>query len=377
MSEEKTEQPTHKRLRDARKDGQTSKSADLADAAAIAGVTGVLALAATYFSGALRAIVDTALHFVSESHDAPLMYARLFDLGKDALIVVVPCVGIAAFAAVAALMPQVGLQIATKPVVPDLKHVNPVDGVKRIFSWHTVIDLAKMVVKAAIIGVVMWFTIRWMLPLIVGSLYQPLPELSKLFWSLVIKLFFVAVVVFIVIGMIDVKLQRMLFLHKLKMSKDEIKREHKQMDGDPKIKAERRRLARELVNSAAPAQRVGFANALIVNPTHYAVAIRYAPEEHPLPLVIARGADESAAQLRRFAQQANVPIIGNPPVARALYKVGIDEPIPEALFETVAAILRWVDAIGASGPRGASGASGARDAQADEDAAPGMESGHV
>jgi type III secretion protein U len=210
-----------------------------------------------------------------------------------------------------------------------------------------VIDLVKMIVKAAIIGVVMWFTIKWILPLIVGSLYQPLPELSKLFWSLLIKLFAVAVAVFIVIGVIDVKLQRVLFLRKLKMSKDEVKRERKQMDGDPKIKAERKKLAREFATSAAPAQRVGFANALIVNPTHYAVAIRYAPAEHPLPLVIARGMDESAAQLRRFARDANVPIIGNPPVARALYKIGIDEPIPEELFETVAAILRWVDAIGA------------------------------
>ena len=347
MSEQKTEKPTEKRLRDARKDGETSKSADLADAASMAAVTGVLAFAATSFGGAARAIVHTALGFVTERHDLTLLLARTFDLGREALFVVVPCVGAAALSAVAALMPQVGFKVATKPVVPDLKHVNPVDGVKRIFSWRTLIDLAKMVVKAAIIGAVMWFTIRWMLPLIVGSLYQPLPELSKLFWSLVVKLFFVAIAVFFMVSVIDVKLQRMLFLHKLKMSKDEIKRERKQMDGDPKIKAERKKLARELVNSAAPAQRVGFANALIVNPTHYAVAIRYAPEEHPLPLVVARGMDESAAQLRRYAQEANVPIIGNPPVARALYKVGLDEPIPEELFETVAAILRWVEAIGA------------------------------
>jgi type III secretion protein U len=347
MSEEKTEQPTDKRLRDTRKDGETSKSADLVDAATMAAVVGVLAFAAASFGGALRSIVTTALEFASGNHDQPLMYGKLFDLGKQALIVIVPCVGAAALAAVAALMPQVGFQIATKPVVPDLKHVSPVDGVKRIFSWRTVIDLVKMIVKAAIIGVVMWFTIKWILPLIVGSLYQPLPELSKLFWSLLIKLFAVAVAVFIVIGVIDVKLQRVLFLRKLKMSKDEVKRERKQMDGDPKIKAERKKLAREFATSAAPAQRVGFANALIVNPTHYAVAIRYAPAEHPLPLVIARGMDESAAQLRRFARDANVPIIGNPPVARALYKVGIDEPIPEELFETVAAILRWVDAIGA------------------------------
>ncbi|RZF23805.1 flagellar type III secretion system protein FlhB [Paraburkholderia sp. UYCP14C] len=345
MSEEKTEQPTVKRLRDTRKDGETSKSADLVDGATMAAVVGVLAAAS--FGGALRTIVSTALEFASGSHDQPLMFGKLFELGKQALIVIVPCVGAAALAAVAALIPQVGFQIATKPVVPDLKHVSPVDGVKRIFSWRTVIDLVKMVIKAIVIGLVMGFTIRSILPLIVVSLYQSPPELSKVFWSLLIKVFAVAVAVFIVIGLVDVKLQRVLFLRNLKMSKDEVKRERKQTDGDPEIKAERKRLARKFSTSAAPAQRMGFANALIVNPTHYAVAIRYVPAEHPLPLVIARGMDESAAQLRRFARDANVPIIGNPPVARTLYKVGIGESIPEELFETVAAILRWVDAIGA------------------------------
>ncbi|UIF88543.1 type III secretion system export apparatus subunit SctU [Cupriavidus sp. UYPR2.512] len=347
MSEDKTERPTKKRLRDTRKDGETSKSADLVDAATIAAVVGLLSFSTASLGGALHSIVSIALEFASGNHDQPLMFGKLFDLGTQALIVIAPCVGAAALAAVAALFPQVGFQIATKPVLPDLKHVSPIDGAKRIFSWRTVIDLLKMVIKSTIIGAVMWFTIKRTLPLMVGSLYQPLPELSKLFWSLLIKLFAVAAVVFIVIGLVDMKVQRVLFLRKLKMSKYEVKREHKQMEGDPKIKKERKKLARELATSAAPTHRVGFANALIVNPTHYAVAIRYAPSEHPLPLVVARGVDESAAQLRRIARDWNVPILGNPPVARALYKVGIDEPIPEELFETVAAILRWVDAIGA------------------------------
>ncbi|MEX3640081.1 type III secretion system export apparatus subunit SctU [Paraburkholderia sp. BR14320] len=346
MSEEKTEKPTVKRLRDARKDGETSKSADLVDAATMAAVVGVIAFAAASFSGALRAIVSTALQFSSGSRGLSVMFDALFELGKQALTVIAPCVGAATLAAVVALVSQVGFQVTTKPVVPDLKHVSAVDGVKRIFSWRTVIDLVKAVIKASVIGAVMGFTISSILPLIVVSLYQSPAGLSKVLWSLLIKLFAVAVVVFIVLGLADVKLQRVLFLRKLKMSKDEVKRERKHMDGAPEIKAERKKRAREFATSAAPAQRVGLANALIVNPTHYAVAIRYAPSEHPLPLVIARGMDESAAQLRGFARDANVPIVGNPSIARALYKVGIDEPIPEKLFETVAAILRWVDAIG-------------------------------
>ncbi|OAJ62863.1 type III secretion system export apparatus subunit SctU [Paraburkholderia ginsengiterrae] len=348
MSDEKTEQPTEKRLRDARKEGQVSKSTDLTDSVTMSAVIGVLILASGSFAGAFRAIVATALDFVSGDHSLANLFGKMTSVGGQSLLVVVPFVLIGAVAALAALIPQVGFKVATKPVVPNPMNASPINGFKRIFSWRTVIELVKMIIKAVIIGFVMWFTIKWMLPLIVGSLYQPLPQLSKMFWDLLLKLCSIAAGVFVVIGSADVKLQHAMFIRKMRMSKDEVKREHKQQEGDPKIKGERRRLAREFASSAGTQQRVGFANALIVNPTHYAVAIRYAPSEHPLPLVTAKGMDESAAQLRGFAQQANVPIIGNPPVARALYKVGLDEPIPEELFETVAAILRWVEAIGAN-----------------------------
>jgi type III secretion protein U len=355
MSEEKTEKPTRKRLRDARKDGEVSKSADLADAVSMLAVIVVLVLAAGMFADAMHVIVTVALGYVSTGREMPDLYARMFKMGGEALLVAVPCVLVAALGGVAALVPQVGLSIAMKPVVPDLGHASPVAGIKRLFTWRTLIELAKMLVKALLVGTVMWFTVKWMLPLIVGSLYQSLSGLASMFWSLTVKLCAIAAVVFVVIGAIDARLQQTMFLRKMRMSKDEIKRERKQQEGDPKIKGERKRLARELVNSATPRMRVGLANALIVNPTHYAVAIRYAPSEHPLPLVTAKGMDEAAAELRRYAQETDVPIIGNPPVARALYKIAIDEPVPEELFETVAAILRWVEAVGAR--RGATTAS--------------------
>jgi type III secretion protein U len=347
MSEEKTEDPTEKRLRDAREDGEVAKSTDLTDAVTMAAALATLMLAAGAFAGAIRAIVATALDFVPGDHSLPDLFAKTFSFGTRALIVIVPCVGAAAAASIAALIPQIGFQISMKPVVPDLANASPVSGIKQIFSSRTLIELAKMLVKAVVIACTMWVTIRWMLPLVVGSLYQPLPQLSKMFWDMLIKLCAVAAVAFGVIGAIDIKIQQVLFMRKQRMSKDEVKREYKEQEGDPLIKGERKKLARQWATEDPPRLRVGFANALIVNPTHYAVAIRYAPNEHPLPLVTAKGMDESAAQLRHFAQEASVPIIGNPPVARALYKVGIDEPIPEELFETVAAILRWVESIGA------------------------------
>jgi len=155
-----------------------------------------------------------------------------------------------------------------------------------------------------------------------------------------------AAAVFLIIAAFDYFLQYQQHMKGLRMSKDEIKRERKQQDGDPVIKQERKRLGREMA-TAAPRERVSAANLMVVNPTHYAVAIRYAPLEHPLPRVVAKGLDEHALELRRLAAEAAVPIVGNPPVARRLFKVDVDAPIPPELFETVAALLRWVDAIGA------------------------------
>jgi type III secretion protein U len=346
MSDEKTEEPTDKKLKDARKEGQVSRSSDLTDSISMLAVVVLLVGGASRFSDAMRAVVNTAMGFVDGDHSLTNMNTQLYRLGGVALSAIVPCVCVAALAAVAGSLGQVGIQIATKPVTPDPKAVSPAAGLKRIFSVRTLIECAKMVVKAAIIFCVMWESIKWLFPLIVGSLYQPLPGLVRMFWDILLKLFMVAAAVFVLVGAADVKLQSFMFLKKMKMSKDEVKREHKNQEGDPRIKGERRRLARELA-TAPPQAKVGMANMMVVNPTHYAVAVRYAPDEHPLPRVIAKGMDEQAAHLRHAARDAGVPIIGNPPVARALYKVGVDQPIPEELFETVAAILRWVEAIGA------------------------------
>ncbi|WP_338861773.1 type III secretion system export apparatus subunit SctU (plasmid) [Mycetohabitans rhizoxinica] len=346
MSDEKTEEPTEKRLRDARRDGQVAKSTDLTDAAIMCASIAVLVAAASMFTDAFRALIHTTLDFVTTNRSNTMLVASAFKLGRQSLTIIVPCVAATALCAFAALFAQVGFQISTKPVTPNPTAVNPASGIKRIFSLRTVVDMTKSLLKAALVACVMWYTIRGLIPLIATSLYQPLPELSRLFWTVLLKLFSAAALVFIVIAALDFKLQKFLFTRQMRMSKDEIKREYKQQEGDPQLKGERKRIAREWAQEAPPRLRVGLANALIVNPTHYAVAIRYAPEECPLPVVIAKGHDESAVELRRYAAQARVPIIGNPPIARALHRVKIDEPIPEALFEAVAAILRWVDSLG-------------------------------
>ncbi|WGS54185.1 type III secretion system export apparatus subunit SctU [Paraburkholderia sp. D15] len=347
MSDEKTEKPTEKKLREARRDGEVSKSTDLVDGVLLAAGVLVLVACGDMIVDAARSSLNIALHFVAGDHDMVTLAVALQQIGSRLAGAVLMPVAAAFVAAIVALAPQTGFQISMKPVAFKLGAVSPMAGIKKIFSARALIDLLKMIVKGAIVSLVMWQTIKSLMPMVVGSLYQPLPQLSRLFAGVVLKLFGVAALVFILMGAADVKLQKWLFIRSKKMSKDEIKREYKQDEGDPVIKGERRRLAREMATSA-PRPKVGAANVMVVNPTHYAVAVRYAPEENPLPVIIAKGFDEEAARLRREAQMANVPIVGNPPVARALYKVELGAPIPEELFETVAAILRWVDSLGAA-----------------------------
>lgn len=348
MSGEKTERPTSKRLRDARQDGQVSKSAEFSDAMSMSLVAGLLWSAGNHFIEAVRGILSVALHFSPSNQDLGVISASLYKIGIHALAVVLPCVLASAIAATITSLAQVGVVVAMKPATPNLDSVNPAAGLKRMFSLRTVIELVKVVVKALLVGGVMWYTLAGLFPLVVGSLRQPLIGLSTMFWELSIKLIFIACSAFLIIGIIDMRLQKFIFIRQMRMSKDDIKREYKQQEGDPLIKGERQRLARQLATASPERkQTVGLANVVLVNPTHFAVAVRYAPREHPFPRVIEKGMGQSAALIRRYAEELGTPIIGNPPVARALYKVDLGGPIPQELFETVAAILRWVDAISA------------------------------
>jgi type III secretion protein U len=343
MSDDKTEQPTEKRLRKARQDGEVAKSTDLVDGTLLA--VGVVMLMATgdRIVDALRSCISIALKFVAGPHDMTTLTLAVSQIGSRMTGAILPVTGAAILASVVALAGQTGIMISMKAVGLKFENVSPMAGIKRIFSLKSLLELAKMTIKGIVLAIVMWKTITGLLPLVTGSMFQSLPELSKLASFVVIRLLAVAAALYVVFGGVDFKLQKFLFIRGKKMSKDEIKREFKQDEGDPIIKGERRRLAQELATTAP--RKVATASMVVVNPTHYAVAVRYAPDEYPLPVVIAKGMDEAALQMRRDAQFAGVPIVGHPPVARALYKVDLDEPIPDELFEAVAAILRWVDSL--------------------------------
>jgi type III secretion protein U len=241
---------------------------------------------------------------------------------------------------------QVGVQVAFDPVMPKFDRLSPATGFKKIFSKRSMIDLLKMTIKALVVGVALWKTMVSMFPLITTAMYEPLALLSSILWSALLKVLFVTAVLFLAIGAVDWKIQHWLMLRSQRMSKDEVKREMKEREGEPKLKRERRKRAKEMVNGGGDRQAaVARSNVVVVNPTHYAVALRYAPDESPLPVVLAKGVDADALEIRRLAAQFDVPIVANPPVARALHKVDEHASIPPELFQVVAAILRWVQSM--------------------------------
>jgi len=254
-------------------------------------------------------------------------------------------IGLLVVAVVSAIASQAGLgslSFNTKLWAPKGNRINPASGLKRIFSVRSLIDLLKAVLKALLIGAVLYRTGMLLVPLMLGAAYQPVDGLAAVAWGVLCKVFGVSGVLYAIIGVADYGVQYWLFIRDHKMSKDEVKREHKDSEGDPHIKQERRKIGREIAN-AAPNEPVANANVVVVNPTHYAVALRYDPDEAGLPRVIAKGVDDDARVIREQAMQYGVPIVGNPPLARALFLVAVNDAVPEPLFDSVAAVLAWVE----------------------------------
>lgn len=346
MSSDKTEEPTDQKLRKAREKGQVAKSQDLSQAVSMLGVTIVLLLAADDTLARIHRLFDQAMNF--GDGDLPLadLYERVGAMAAEAGFIVLPLVLAAAVFSVIGVMSQIGVLVSMEAVTPKVENLNPAEGIKKIVSAKSLMVLGQMVLKAVVLGVVLWRVILVLLPLVTGAVYQSVPAIGAIAWVAVTKVLCIGLLLFLLLGPLDLAIQRWQFMKGQRMSKDDIKREYKDAEGDPQMKHQRERLAREIASGPDRKNAVAAASAVIVNPTHYAVAIRYDAQGSGLPIIVAKGFDDEALLIRGYAEAAGVPVFGNPPLARALFKVPLNEPVPEALFGAVAAVLRWVGAIG-------------------------------
>ncbi len=343
MSGEKTEEPTEKKLEDAKKRGEGPKSQDVNAAASLVCATILLTMSPILAGDRLRKIFATVFErgFTAGTDET---LSIMFDMLTDCTLIALPYLACAIVVGLLASFAQVGVNISFEPIMPNFDKVNPGSGIQKLFSVRSIIDFLKMVLKAVALGAVMYKIVLGLLPMLVGTALQRPAAVIDIGWSAIGKLMGAACIVFIVVGPVDWGIQIWLFKRGQKMSKDEIKRESKESEGDPEMKGKRKEIAHEMANSAP--QRAAGASVVVTNPTHYAVALLYQPGRMQLPVVLAKGHDADAARIREVAVRHKVPIVSNPPLARALYKLPLDTPIPEALFEAVAAVLRWVSIIG-------------------------------
>ena len=348
---EKTEPATDQKLDESRKKGQVAHSTDLTSSFAFAFAVTALVATSSQSDERIRSIILSALSLrTANAEDSVTQTLEIaYSMATNAIWVGAPVVIGAVIGSLIGGVSHVGFSPSFDPLTPKFDKLDPVGGVKRMFSLKTLVEAFKTVVKAIFIGWMLYESIRSLVPLLVVSGYGQAASIGRNAWNALLRLFSLCAVLFFVLGVIDYVLQRLLFLKEQKMSKDDIKREYKQSEGDPQLKGERKAIAHEMANSD-PTPAVATANAVVVNPTHYAVALRYAPEDCGLPVIVAKGVDAEAALIREAARKQGIPIIGNPELARALYKVALHTTVPEPLLEAVAIVLRWAQQLRGGDP---------------------------
>ncbi|MFP8968074.1 type III secretion system export apparatus subunit SctU [Pokkaliibacter sp. CJK22405] len=343
MSGEKTEQATPKKIEDARKKGQVGQSQDVPKLLITAGVLeAVLSMVETGMNK-LESMVSSPLTVL----DQPFGYAVKAVATNCFLIMcsmLAIALGIAVIMRLAGTWMQFGFLFAPEALQFDLNKINPLNQIKQMFSGKKLFELFTNICKAAIIGSLLWFILP---PAFDTLLMLPLTDLDSAWQGIAaifVRLERVCLMLLLVLAAIDFGMQKYFHLKSLKMSKDDVKQEYKNAEGDPHMKGHRKSLARELASSDGPAKgpELGEADALVVNPTHYAVALYYRPELTPLPVVVTKGVDDDALDLISQAQEREIPVIRFVWLARTLHKVDEGEFIPRPTLRYVARIYQVI-----------------------------------
>lgn len=340
---EKTEQPTPKKLRDARNKGQVASSKDLVSGAVMIALFAFLWIASGFYYSQFKELILLPTMFIGPGFDFGYgLQQALNGLLIIMIKMIAPPLALVAIVVIAAHMFQFGLLLAFESLKPDLKKLNPFEGIKKIISLKNLIELLKSILKISFLAILLYSVIRNNL----GDLLK-MPEcglrcvplmLGAVMKDLVVNTMFALVV----IAGADFAFQKFQFIKQLKMSKDEVKQEYKEMEGDPHIKSKRRHLHQEML-SQNMANSVKKSTVVVTNPTRIAIALEYREGETPLPIVRAKGENLLAKRIIEIAQQEGIPIMENVPLARALHEQAVvDQYIPADLIQAVAEVLRWV-----------------------------------
>ncbi len=341
-SQEKSEMPTPKRLREARRKGQVFKSKDMEAVMVFIATFAAIAFLRPYISGQLKAFMEKAFNSVSQHQ---LGLDDIYNMGKLGFFTLVkvslPVVGIAALVAGIVGYLQVGSVFSIEPLKPQLKKLNAIENLKNMFKPKMFIELIKNIFKLVIIFVIAYTVLKGMLEPFLLTVNAPIDGAASLGGMVIVRFLIRFLLVFLGVAVLDLFIQRKEYIKNLKMTKEEVKREYKEDEGDPMIKGQRRQLHMEMAMGDVR-NKVKNADAVVTNPTHLAVAIKYDKAEMMAPQVVAKGQRLFAEFIKEIAKENDVPIIRNVPLAWSLIELEIDDEIPEKLYIAVAEILSFV-----------------------------------
>lgn len=339
--DDRTEKPTPKRKRDAKRKGQVAKSRDVAGWLVV--LLATLLVPVLFHTGEQRLTGLFGLGEQVMADPSPSGALRVLQTGLgDAAVLILPVVGAFAVVAVAANVAQSGLVFSLHAAAPKFDHLNPVAGIKRLMSANSLWLLAKQVLKLVALVVVAGKIIDALGTTIVGSDPVDVTPMVTYAGSTILGLVRDVAVAGLLLGIADYAVERRRLNKSLMMTKHEVKEESRQSEGDPLVKREVRRKQMRLSRSRMMAAVAG-ADVIVINPTHFAVALRYEPVKGRAPRVVAKGIDELALRIRELALEHKVPIVEDPPLARAIYAAcDVDTDIPQELYVAVARLLAFV-----------------------------------
>lgn len=341
---EKTEQPTAKRLRDSRQKGDVAYSKDFTQTLLILAIFGYLLASSGQIVeqlGQMILLPGTLLQL--DFHDAA--NTLVIETLTAAAWTLLPFIGIVLGVGIFADAMQVGILFAFEKLKPSGKKLNILNNAKNIFSKKNFVEFLKSCLKIGILSSLLATLIRDAMPILTSIPQAGLPGLGQVIATLLKTMLVYIGLAYSVIALADFVWQRMQYRKGLMMSKDEVKQEYKQMEGDPHIKHQRKQLHQEMQQQGA-VQAARKATVVVTNPTHYAVALRYDEEETPLPLILAMGEGALAQRMMDAAREAGVPVMQNIPLARALTAQGeAGQYIPSELVEPVAEVLRLLQQL--------------------------------
>jgi flagellar biosynthesis protein FlhB len=343
QEQERSEQATSKRREDAREKGQVARSQELVS-------VGILVACLIYFyfgtSGLLKGIMELMTSGFRTAVRADLTPDSLTNLLVNhvfgGFIILFPLLLTVVVAAIIGNITQIGILFSSESISPQFSKIDPIKGFKRLFSLRSVIELIKSIFKMCVVGTVAYIVVKGEISNMLLLMEQNVWGMMIYFGHICFKIILATTIVLILLAVLDYIYQRWEYEKSLRMTKQEIKDEYKNTEGDPLIKSRIRRLQREIAQKRMMAE-VPKADVVITNPTHLAVAIKYDPLNMMAPKVVAKGANLIAEKIRQVARENDIPVIEDKPLAQVLYKiVEINSLIPEDLYRAVAEVLAFV-----------------------------------